>query len=213
MSKVTRIFGYICVLGSLLMSGIAVAEVDSGATREQQLNATINQVRDKAARLDTASANEKAALKAALLDALRQAIANAQSPEEAAKITTAAVTGVRSEAAAITQAAVRAKPAYAAEISGAAAKAAPDQVAAITTAAMTESPRRAAAIQRSVTEAAPMQKMAIYLAAISVPGVNPLTLVAPAPASNGNNGTGSNNGPNLAGTPSSTGSGGGASPI
>lgn len=136
----------------LLMANVAVAEDKERSAGGQGtgIESTLHVIKNKASKVDSASAGEKAAAKKALLDAVGEAIANAKSPEEAAQIIAAAVTAAPSMAVQITQSAITAAP--------------PSLVVAITSAAVTAAPTQAAQISRAAVTLAPQQRREIVAA-------------------------------------------------
>lgn len=178
-----------------------------------------------AAGANGATAIQNAHLPAALQSAI-DGIQDAKTPEQKAAAHQALVQVVAmlaatnpAAAATYTAAAVAAAPDAAAAITAAAVAAAPSAGAAITRAAVTVAPAKAGLITAAATGAAPQQSQSIVAAVLTVPGVNPLDVTAPAAAGN----AGSADGARTAGTgtpahnhfsvpsftPASTGGGGG----
>ncbi len=150
----------------MLLSALLFSLI-SGAVMAD-LAANLADIKNKAAKIDSASGNDKTISKKSMLDAVKAALAEATTDADIKAIITAAVSTSPSSAADIVSAAVITSPSKAAAITGAAVAAAPSQAYKITQVAVKAAPSKAADIAVAALDNAPAnQSNGIINAAIS----------------------------------------------
>lgn len=103
-------------LGAWFVALFLVFETGAAFAQTQDINAALVNIRNEAAKVESAAGAQRETAKQALLRSVGQAIAKAKNAEEISAILTAALTAAPAEAIAITRVAVAAAPAHAVEI-------------------------------------------------------------------------------------------------